>query len=171
MSTWSIPCKKAPRTCRWRCATTAYHWYAARPVSARWDGLQLSGLSVTAVVGVQTGYSIGTVVRDMGFTLDEAARTTTSNLEKLALGRVQVAALQAKEADEVLRNRPDLNRRIQRLDPPLQERAYFTAFTRGYWSQDPQRVLTLWRHVAAIRDSAEYRQAEAKALAQTPAAP
>ncbi|MBH9552014.1 substrate-binding periplasmic protein [Inhella gelatinilytica] len=148
-----------------------YHWYAARPLSLRWDGEKLRGLPAGAVVGVQTGYSIGTVVRDLGFTVDEAARTTTANLEKLARGRVQVVALQAKEADEVLRHRPDLGRRIQRVEPVLQERAYYTAFTRSYWSQNPQRVLGLWRDVAAIRDSAEYRQAEAKALAQTPAAP
>ncbi|MBB5205191.1 polar amino acid transport system substrate-binding protein [Inhella inkyongensis] len=143
-----------------------YSWYVLQGHNLRWDGRKLSGLSPEALVGVQSGYSIGTVVREQGLKVDEGARTAESNLEKLVRGRVQLAALQVNEADRVLRKRPDLGARIQKLQPLLQERAYFTVFSQSFWGRYPRTVLDLWRDIATLRDSKAYREAENRAQEQ-----
>ncbi len=142
-----------------------YSWYVVKASPLRWDGQRLSGLPADSLlVGVQSGYSIASVVRELGFKADEGARTAEANLEKLARGHVQAAALQVNEADRVLRANPALAARLRKLEPLLQERAYFTVFSHAYWRRNPRQVLDLWRDIAAVRDSAAYRQAEARAL-------
>ncbi|MFO1250246.1 MAG: transporter substrate-binding domain-containing protein [Inhella sp.] len=144
-----------------------YSWYVAKASPLRWDGRHLAGAPTEGLpVGVQSGYSIASVVRELGLKVDEGARTAEANLEKLARGHVQAAALQVNEADRVLRANPGLAARLRKLQPLLQERAYFTVFSHAYWRRNPRQVLDLWRDIAAVRDSAAYRQAEARALEQ-----
>lgn len=141
-----------------------YSFYVLKSSPMRWNGRKVSGLAPDGLVGVQSGYSIGSVVREQGLKVDEAARTAEANLEKLLRGHVQAAALQVNEADRVLRSKPALAARIQKLQPLLQQRAYFTVFSHPFWKQHPRLVLGLWRDIAALRDSASYRQAELRAL-------
>lgn len=141
-----------------------YAWYAPAGTTLRWDGKQLQGLPAEGVVGVQSGYSIANLVRGMGLRVDEAARTAEANLEKLVRGRVQVAALQSRETDQVLAAKPALAAAVQRLEPKLQERAYFMIFSRAFVARSARGLPLWWREVVAVRDSAVYRRAEVEAL-------
>lgn len=141
-----------------------YAWYAPAGTTLRWDGKQLAGLAPESIVGVQSGYSIASLVRGMNLRVDEAARTAEANLEKLARGRVQIAALQSREADQVLAAKPALAAAVHRLDPKLQERAYFMIFSREFVARSKRALPLWWREVVAVRDSAAYRKAEADAL-------
>lgn len=141
-----------------------YHFYVVQGSKLRWTGQQLQGLGAEDRVGVQSGYSIGSVLRDQGLKIDEGARSAQANLEMMLRGRVAAVALQTNEADRVLGLNPDMARRIRKLQPVIQVRAYFTVFSHPYWQRDPTRVLRLWRDIAAVRDSKAYRQAEEQAL-------
>lgn len=141
-----------------------YAWYAPAGSPLRWDGKQVHGLTPEALVGVQSGYSVAAVVKGMGLKVDEAARTVEANLGKLAKGRIQLAALQAKEADQLLQRKPGLAQAVQRLEPLLQERPYYMMFSRNFIARSKRALPLWWREVVGVRDSPAYRKAEAEAL-------
>jgi polar amino acid transport system substrate-binding protein len=122
-------------------------------------------------VGVQSGYSVAAVVKGLGLKVDDAARTAEANLSKLAFGRFEVAALQAKEADQVLQRKPALAQAVQRLEPLLQERPYYMIFSRNFVARSKRPLPLWWREVVAVRDSPAYRKAEAEALRALEEAP
>lgn len=142
-----------------------YVLYARREAGApRWNGKLVSGLAPEGLVGVQSGYSIAATLRGMGLQVDEAARTVQANLEKLARGRVQLAALQEHEAERVLELHPALAQALQRLDPVLEQRAYYPVFSLAFAARSPLPLPRLWEAMAAVRDSSALRRAEAEAL-------
>lgn len=141
-----------------------YAFYVRRDSGVRWDGHQLKPWPSDALVGVQAGYSVASLLRQQGFKVDEAARTVEANLEKLVRGRVQAAALQENEAERVLELKPALAADIERLQPLLERRPYFTVFSHAFAARAPVPLARLWRDVAAVRDSAAFRRAEHEAL-------
>lgn len=141
-----------------------YAWYAPVASPIAWNGRQLHGLMPDALVGVQTGYSVATVVKGLGFKVDEAARTAEANLEKLVRGRVSAVALQAKEADRVLALKPALGQAVRKLEPVLQNRAYYMLFSRPFAANSARPLSQWWRDVVWVRDSEAYRRAEAEGL-------
>lgn len=141
----------------------AYGWYVRRDRPARWDGRQLTGLGTAARVAVQPGFSLGTVVRELGFRVEETARTTEANLVKLLRGQADAAALQVDEADRVLAQRPELQRALVKLEPVIQKRAYFMVFSHAYFAEHGARALALRQALGEVAESEPYRRAEAEA--------
>lgn len=141
-----------------------YHWYVRDDSPARWDGKTLSGLGASSRVGVQPGFSIGAVVQGMGLPIDEVSRSTESLLGRLVAAELPIVALQTEEAERVLRGRPVWQQRIRRLEPLIQERAYYAVFSRRFWAQNQARALALWQDMAAVRGSQTYLDAERAAL-------
>ncbi|MBB5204560.1 polar amino acid transport system substrate-binding protein [Inhella inkyongensis] len=141
-----------------------YAWYAAADSGIHWDGKILHGVTAETLVGVPSGYSIAVQVKQLGLKVDDAARTSQANLEKLARGRVQLAALQAREADQLLAMSPKLAQQVRRLEPLFQDRAYYMLFSRLFVARSQRPLPLWWREVVAVRDSAEYRRAESAAL-------
>ncbi len=141
-----------------------FSWYVRRDSPARWDGEQLMGLPHPVRVTAQPGFSIAQVVRGKGFKVRETARSSEGNLHLLLQGEADAAALQTHEADRVQALDPALARGVRKLEPILQQRAYFVVFSRRFHDADPQRALRLWQQMVEVRDSEAYRQAEAKVL-------
>ncbi|MFO1252732.1 MAG: hypothetical protein U1E77_16725 [Inhella sp.] len=141
-----------------------FSWYVRRDSPARWDGQQLSGLPHPVRVTAQPGFSIAQVVRGKGYSVRETARSSEGNLHLLLQGEADAAALQTHEADRVQGLDPALVRGVRKLEPILQQRAYFVVFSRRFHAADPQRALRLWQQMVEVRDSEAYRQAEARVL-------
>lgn len=141
-----------------------FSWYVRRDSPARWDGQQLSGLPHPVRVTAQPGFSIAQVVRGKGYSVRETARSSEGNLHLLLQGEADAAALQTHEADRVQALDPALVRGVRKLEPILQQRAYFVVFSRRFHAADPQRALRLWQQMVEVRDSEAYRQAEARVL-------
>jgi polar amino acid transport system substrate-binding protein len=134
-----------------------YNWYVRATDDVRWDGKTLT-LPPASLVGVQTGYSVAALVRQLGFEVDEAARTPLANLEKLQLGRVSAAALLSGQADAVLASNSRLRGSVRKLEPLLQERANYMVVSRAFEASGKYPVDRLWIEAAAVRDSAVFKR-------------
>lgn len=140
-----------------------YSWYTRRDRPAQWDGRQLTGLGPAPLVAAQPGFSIGVVVREMGFKVEESARTTEANLVKVMRGQADAAALQVDEADRVLAGQPALQRSLVKLEPVIQKRAYFVVFSHRYFAAHGTRALALWQAMVEVGEADAYKRAEAEA--------
>lgn len=148
-----------------------YAWYVRRDSAGHWDGRLLTGLGPRPRIAAQPGFAIGIVVREYGLQVEEGARTTEAMLQRVLRKQLQAAVLQVNEADRVLFEQTEIARGVHRLDPPIQERAYYVAFSHAYFQSHRERALQLWQDMAAVRDSAAYQEAETAALRPNVAAP
>lgn len=139
--------------------TQRYYWYVLRESRLSWDGKQLQGLPERTPIGVQAGYSIGVALREQGYLVDDAVRALEPNIEKLLRGRVGALVLQDSEADGVLRRHPDRAAQLRRLEPPVQERAYYVVLGRHLAQRSRLSPAQWWAAMAEVRDSPAYRQA------------
>lgn len=141
----------------------AYHWYVNTTQAPRWDGVRLQG-DKPLRLGTVAGYSVVALLHQQGYELDTQTANSAASLRMLALGRLDAAALLPGEVEPWLAREPDWARRIQRLDPPLQQRSYFLAFSQAFAQREPEQLSRIWQALAAVRDSALQRRAEANAV-------
>jgi len=80
----------------------SYYLYVAKGQPSPWDGQQWQ-LPAGTAVAVPMGYSIATVLRDQGVSVDDSQRGTEEVLGKLVSGQVAVAALPFDEVEGVLK--------------------------------------------------------------------
>lgn len=148
-----------------------YAWYVRRDSAGQWDGRLLTGLGPRPRIAAQPGFAIGIVVREFGLQVEEGARTTEAMLQRVLRKQLQAAVLQVNEADRVLLDQPEIAQGVHRLDPSIQERTYYVAFSHPYFQAHRERALQLWQDMVAVRDSAAYQDAELAALRPAVAAP
>ncbi len=148
-----------------RLHTESYHLYRRRGDALGWDGTGFSGLR--GAIANQPGFSIGAFLRGAGVTVDEEARDVESAFGKLIKGRVQGAALLTGAAEAVLAQREDLRTKVERVDPPLQRKAYFVVFSHDWYGRNQELAARLWQAVASERESPEWRARIDQALAGT----
>lgn len=142
-----------------------YSLYKLSDQPLHWDGKTLSAPSgQELVVGAQSGYSIVEQLGGMGLKVDAGTRSVEANLEKLLRGRVQAVALLSGEGDEALKRDERKARLLRRLDPPLVEKSYFLVFSRAYFASHEALARRLWAELALVRESAEFKRAEAELL-------
>ena len=134
-----------------------YAFVAPQGARLRWDGVKLE-LPPGAKVGVQSGYSGVLLAQRLGAAVDEGARTAEGTLERLLQGQIQAALLPRAEVLRLLAQRPPWAQRLSLLEPPLPNRAYYLGASLAFSRRHPERLLALWRDVAQVRDSAEFRR-------------
>lgn len=144
----------------------SYSLYKLASQPLGWDGKAISVPpdQPPPVLGAQSGYSIVEQLRGLGFKVDEGTRSADSNLDKLLKGRVQAVALLTGDGDDALRRESRWARAVQRLDPPLVEKSYFLIYSRAFFSANESLARQLWSELAAARESAAFRKAEAELL-------
>ena len=136
----------------------SYYLYVAKGQPSPWDGQQWQ-LPAGTAVAVPMGYSIATVLRDQGVSVDDSQRGTEEVLGKLVSGQVAVAALPFDEVEGVLKREAAWRARLVRVEPALQTRHYFLVFSHAFANQHPALAERLWDEAVAVRDSAAYRRA------------
>ncbi|WP_374432604.1 substrate-binding periplasmic protein [Inhella sp.] len=141
----------------------AYHWYVNTTQPPRWDGARLQG-DKPLRLGTVAGYSVVALLHQQGYELDTQTANSAATLRMLALGRLDAAALLPGEVEPWLAREPTWSRHIQRLDPPLEQRSYFLAFSQAYAQREPEQLVRIWQALAVVRDSALQRRAEADAV-------
>jgi len=133
---------------------TSYALYKARGAAVSWDGQKL----VTAgTIGAQTGFSIVAQLKELGVKVEDSSPTADELLGRVASGRYVAAALQTTEAENTLAGNAALGPKLERLNPALVEKAYYTIFSKPFFAKYGQTARDVWRLEAKIRESADFK--------------
>lgn len=139
-----------------RMSSDSYSLYKLEGQPLEWDGKRFRNLQ--GRIAVQHGYSIGDYLRLHGAEVDDSDKEPSQVLRKLMLGSVAGAALVTGEGEQQ-RKDGRFSGRIVRVDPPLQAKEYYLVLSHPFVKAHARLAETLWNNVAAVRQSAAYRQA------------
>lgn len=126
-----------------------------------WDGQHLTAPNKD--VAVQAGYLVGTLLRERGYHTRELVKSADDGLRLLVSGMFDVAVLSGYEAGALVRNDSRFQGVVQQAPLPYAVFGLHLAINRPLYLRDPQRFETLWRTIATVRASPEYRQLLAEA--------
>lgn len=146
----------------------SYHLYRLKGSAVSWDGQQVSQLE--GAVGAQAGFSIVAWLRQQQLPVEASAKAPDAILAMLQRGRLGAAALQTSQGDYALSRNPPFAAQIERQGPPLVSKPYYLLLSHAFVKRHPALAEKIWDGVAAVRDSAAYRQALQQALAGAAAA-
>lgn len=130
---------------------------------ASWDGHRL--ISPNNEVAIQAGYVVGDRLRAAGLQPREMIKSAEDGLRLLVTGLFDAAVLQGLEARWLAQNDPRFRGRVQLAPQPYATLAEFLIIGRHTYQDDSARINAIWRAIAAVRQSREYRQLLADALA------
>ena len=122
-----------------------------------WDGKTLTGLH--APVGATTGYAVVPVLRAMGVDVVEEP-SHIANLRELVAGRVDAYAELDTHVRPLLRSDPTQFGSIVELSPPVLSKPYYLMFSKIFYAKTPEIAERVWDAIAAVNDSAVYRDLE-----------
>lgn len=119
-----------------------------------WDGKAFHGLA--GLVCAQREYSIVAILRARGVEVDDQAPDLLGNLDKLATGRAQGAALPAGAAAAALREHARLDGAVETVAAPLAVRDYHLILARDLDRHHPGVAESLWRTIGELRAGPDY---------------
>jgi polar amino acid transport system substrate-binding protein len=138
----------------------AYHWYVveAQGWSVR-DGrlCREPGCGELPRTGALQGYAVEQRLRELGYTPTPVTLDTAAALRMLLAGRIDAAALQARDADALLQQEPALGGALRRLEPPISSRPYYLVASPAFAAAHPQLLQQLWAALGPLRDAVEAR--------------
>jgi polar amino acid transport system substrate-binding protein len=133
-----------------------YALYRMKGGAVGFDGHKLSGAD-GVTLGAPTGYSVVGQLSKLGAKVDDSANATGEIFKRLAAGRYAAVALQTTEADDTLHEVADLRAKVERVNPPLAEKPYYTIFSKSFYGKYTATAKELWKLEGKTRDSAEFK--------------
>ncbi len=140
----------------------SYHLYRLKGSAVNWNGRQIEQLD--GAVGAQAGFSIVAWLRQQQLPVEASAKAPDAIFAMLQRGRLGAAALQTSQGDYALSRNPQFAALIERQGPPLVSKPYYLMLSHAFVKRSPVLAERIWDGVAAVRESAEYRQALQLAL-------
>jgi polar amino acid transport system substrate-binding protein len=144
-----------------RLMTEEYVLYRQKGSSIAWDGKQISGTSNP--IGVQKGYSIGSDLANWGATVDDQSTSPEELMRKLIAGKFDAVAVLSYVAYD-LAKKPEFFGKVEKVTPPLIQKAYFLFFNKVFYSEHAKEIDALWAAIAEARESARYKAIESAVL-------
>lgn len=141
---------------RKRLHTSIYSLYRRKGSTVSWNGQEFRELH--GRIGSLNGFSIVDFIRAKGAEVDETSRDPQALLRMLSRQRIEAAALQSLRGDFVLQNNPELAAQLEKIELPLENKAYYLMLSNAYVSTYPQQASALWDEIERQRESALYRQ-------------
>jgi polar amino acid transport system substrate-binding protein len=128
---------------------------------ASWNGRQL--ISPNREVGLPSGYAIATLVRQQGLIARDMIKSPEDGLRMLASGMFDAVILEGAQAANLARQDPRFQGKVMQAQPPYAVLDLHLPVSRQTYERDPQRIEAIWRAIATVRQSAEYRQLASQA--------
>ncbi|MBY0240512.1 MAG: transporter substrate-binding domain-containing protein [Burkholderiaceae bacterium] len=132
------------------------HVFLRTAGAGSWDGKLL--VAPNNEVAVQSGYIIGAVLRERGYRVRELVKTADDGLRMLAAGLFDVAILQGFEATNLARSDPRFHGVVKQAPQPYAVFMLYLPFNHTVYASNPRRIEGIWRAIATVRQSHEYRQ-------------
>ncbi|MDK2123920.1 hypothetical protein [Parachitinimonas caeni] len=140
-----------------RMRTESYSLFRLVGTTPSWDGKEFSGIS--GPIGAQLGYSVVEMLTSAKLQVDSGTRSADDNLRKLLAKRVVAVALTTQEGEQSIEARNEFRGRIERVNPPLTEKAYFLIFSKDFYARNETLAKQLWNQLPAARESEDYKRA------------
>lgn len=131
-----------------------YALYKGKAAALSWDG---KALTAAGTIGAQAGFSIVAQLKQLGAKVEDSAPTADELLNRVASGRYLAAALQTTEADNSLAALPALQGKVERVNPPLVDKAYYTIFSKPFFAKHGLTAREVWRLQGKLRESPEFK--------------
>lgn len=141
---------------RKRLHTSIYSLYRRKGSPVSWNGQEFRQLQ--GRIGSLSGFSIVDFIRAQGAEVDETSRDPLALLRMLSHKRIEAAALQSLRGDFVLQANPDLAAQLEKLELPLEDKAYYLMLSNAYVATHPQQATALWDEIERQRESPTYQQ-------------
>lgn len=141
---------------RKRLHTSIYALYRRKGSPVSWNGQEFRQLQ--GRIGSLSGFSIVDFIRAQGAEVDETNRDPLALLRMLSHKRIEAAALQSLRGDFVLQANPDLAAQLEKLELPLEDKAYYLMLSNDYVASNPEQATALWDEIERQRESPTYQQ-------------
>lgn len=141
---------------RKRLHTSIYALYRRKGSPVSWNGQEFRQLQ--GRIGSLSGFSIVDFIRAQGAEVDETSRDPLALLRMLSHKRIEAAALQSLRGDFVLQANPDLAAQLEKLELPLEDKAYYLMLSNDYVASNPEQATALWDEIERQRESPTYQQ-------------
>jgi len=132
-----------------------YVLYAKKGSGVDWNGKTLR--NVSRPIGAQLSFAIADDLRKMGYDVEEEAGVN-ANLEKLAAGRISAYADLETMVDNTLRIPNPRYKAIEKLLPPLREKAYYLFVSKAFAGKHPQLTERLWDALRDVQQTDAYQE-------------
>ena len=123
---------------------------------ASWDGHTL--LSPNRDVGLPSGYAIAGLVRQQGLRARDLIKSPEDGLRLLVSGMFDAILLEGAQAVQLANHDPRFQGKVQQAQPPYAVLDLHLPISRKTYARDPHRIEAIWRAIASVRQSPEYRQ-------------
>jgi polar amino acid transport system substrate-binding protein len=120
-----------------------------------WNGKQFVGLG-NDKVGVLAGLAVAQLIRQVGATTDEGAKTIEQNFEKLAIGRVRAVVALESDAQRMLEEK--FKGRLEAMSTAFDVTPIYLHVNLGYYARNRAAVEQFWKATRKTRESAPYQQ-------------
>jgi polar amino acid transport system substrate-binding protein len=132
-----------------------YALYKLKTSALAWDGKKLSA---NGPIGAQTGFSIIGQLKELGAKVDDSSPVSEEQLKRVAAGTILAAAMQTTDADAAMQGNADWRAKIERVNPPLTEKPYYTIFSKQFFGKHQATARAIWRAQGKVRESAEFKK-------------
>lgn len=130
-----------------------------------WDGN--SFFQLTRPAGAPLGYSVADDLRRTGIAVDEGSPTAADVLQKLILGRIDLAVLLQGEVAALLAENGQLREKVEILPKAYAEKPYYLMLSHHLQRTDPKLADRIWSGIARERAMPAWQEIERQALTVT----
>lgn len=120
----------------------------------QWDGRRLQ---IDGIVGVQTGYSITSTLKQHGAMISQRERLPIPLLDALVDGSLRAITLTAGEGERLLTDIPAYGRTVEAMPIPLAEKDFYLVFSHRFQQKYPALTERLWLAVSKEQKSADWQ--------------
>ncbi len=135
-----------------------YEIYAAQHAKLTWDGERLSGNANP--LAVERNASIIPRLNSLGIGYTEVANYRDM-LNLLRTRRVDGIVGITESVETLLRDDPDAEKQLLRLEPPLQNSLGYLMFSKRYCASNGEVCEAVWNAIGEVRQSQEYKDVKA----------
>lgn len=123
---------------------------------ASWDGRTLR--SPSRDIGVPSGYAIAERVRQQGLRARDLIKSPEDGLRLLVSGMFDAILLEGAHAVRLASQDPRFQGKVRQAELPYAVLDLHLPVNRQAYARDPQRIEAIWRAIASVRQSPDYRQ-------------
>jgi polar amino acid transport system substrate-binding protein len=126
-----------------------------------WDGREL--VNPRGVVAAQRGYYVAEILQQRGQRVLDTVKSVEDGLRMVAAGMTDVAVLQGRAAEDLVRDDPRFKGTIELAKTPYITLPLYLHISRKTYERDPRRIEAIWNAIPVVRATPEFRKMEAEA--------